>query len=170
MSRVRRRVFQCEPLEGRQLLSTAHAVAAPARPAAAVAHGKPLALDDVMAASAYAVKNDNGSSEDAVISLAGQAGSMGQVTGTLTEGIDETIETIARANLVLKNSRGTVTLTLSRFDVLQNLTRAYNSGFVAKYVVTSGTGAFAGATGSGTIQVTPDIGDFDMHVTLHSTA
>jgi hypothetical protein len=154
MSRDRRRPLRFESLEGKQLLSAA----APALP-----------LGGTLAASAYQVTGNNGTTETARIGLAGRAGSMGNVVGLLTEGIDESVEVVARANLVLANASGSVTLTLNREVIMQNLTMPYNMGFTADYTITSATGAYRHDVGGhGTIAVSPDVGDFDMHVTLDS--
>lgn len=169
MSRDRRRTPRLESLEGKQLLSTAHPAAAAPKPAAA--HAAPLVLDGLMAASAYAVPLRTGAIDQAVITLAGNAGAMGPVKATLTEFIDVSTESVRRANLVITDARGSVTLTLSKFSVFENLTTDYNEGYSADYVVTSGTGSFAGATGgAGAIRVKPDITDPDLHVALHTTS
>lgn len=170
MARQRRRSFEIETLEGKLLLSTAHAavpaaVQAPA-PSPPTLHGKPLALHGVMAASAFKVSPIVSNAEPVQISLAGTAGALGAVTGTLTEEVDEQVEEVTRGTLVLQNARGTLTLDFVRPDVMENLTEPYNEGFVVSYKIAAGTGAYAGATGSGTLDVSPDIGDFDIHVAL----
>jgi hypothetical protein len=165
MARERPRPLRVETLEGKLLLSTVHA----ARPAAVgppMVHGQPLSLAGTMVASAYQVLPAKSMARPVKISLAGSVASMGRVTATLTEQIDEQVEAVAHGDLVLQGARGSLTLNFDHVDVLQNLTTPYNSGFIVTYTVTSGTGAYAGATGSGTLLVRPDIGDFDLRVGL----
>lgn len=165
MARARSRPLRIETLEGKLLLSTVHA-AKPPVVGPPMVHGEPLSLAGTMVASAYQILPAKAMARPVKISLAGSVGSMGRVTATLTEQIDEQVETVARGDLFLQGAKGTLTLNFSQVDVIQNLTKLYNSGYVVTYTVTSGTGAYAGATGSGTLLVRPDIGDFDLRVGL----
>ncbi len=166
MARERRRPLGIETLEGKLLLSTVPAAkAAVAAPPPSI-HGKPLALGGVMTAAIYNVGRINAMARTVRIALAGSVGAMGPVEGLLTEQINESLEVVSQGNLTLENSRGSINLHFTHVNVIKNLTTPYNSGFVVDYTITNSTGAFAGATGSGILDVEPDIGDFDMHVTL----
>jgi hypothetical protein len=164
MSRDRRRSLRFESLESKQLLSTVPATTP--LPAAAVS---PLPLDGTMTAGAFSNTRVTGASSVARIALAGNAGAMGNVVGLLNEGINTTLQVAARAKLTITNADGSVTLTLTHFVVMRNLTKPWNMGFLANYKITSGTGAFLHAQGTGTFDIEPDIGDLDMHLALHSS-
>ncbi len=164
MSRDRRRTLRFESLEGKQLLSTVQPAAA--QPAATA----PLILDGTSLAGAYNVNRLTPNVQIVKISLAGTAGALGQVTSVLTEGIDTQLQVIGRGHMIVGNALGTVTLALSHFDVIKNLTVPYNSGLTADYAIASGTGAYAHAKGTGTFEILPVIGTNDMIMTLHTTS
>jgi hypothetical protein len=166
--RERRRAFplQIESLEGKLLLSTAHPAAAPPLVPPTV-HGQPLSLAGTLTASAYKVLPVVTANDQPVkISLLGTVGSLGQVSGTMTEQIDQSVEVVARGTLILQNAKGSIALNFSHGVLMQNLTEPYNEGFVVEYRIAGGTGAYAGATGSGVLDVAPDIGDFDLRAAI----
>ncbi len=162
MSRERRRPLRFESLEGKQLLTTFHPSVAPPVPAS-------LPLDGAATASAFSAQRINGNVQQVKIGLVGTAGALGRVTETLNETIDTSVEAIAKGNLVIANRLGSVTLNLTKFNIITNLTVPWNSGITANYTIVAGTGAYARSHGTGTFEILPDIGDLDMHLTLHTT-
>jgi hypothetical protein len=156
MSRNRRRTPRLEPLEGKQLLSTAHAHVTVHKPPAVHPASPPLI--GALVASTHTTVQDAVLAQTVTMPFSGSAGAMGRVRAVLTEDIDQSAEAVAKGNLVLTNGSGTITLSFGRVNVLQNLTMPYNSQFLANYTVTAATGAYAGkAGGTGVLQVTEDV-------------
>ena len=169
MSRNRRWTPRLEPLEGKQLLSTAHAH--PPVPKPPVVHPTSLPLDGALVASTHTTIQNTTLTQTVTMPFDGAAGSMGRVQGVLTEDINESAEAVAKGNLVLKNGAGTVTLSFAQVNVLQNLTVPYNSQFLVNYKVTAATGAYAGKTGgTGVLEVTEDVGGPDFHLKIGPTS
>ena len=169
MSRDRRRTPLLEPLEGKQLLSTAHAHVNVVKPP--VVHPTTLPLTGSLVAATQTTVQTTTLTATVTMPFTGSAGSLGQVQGVLTEDINQSAEVVARGNVVLKNGAGSVTLSFTRVNVLQNLTMPYNSQFLANYTVTAATGAYAGkASGTGVLELTEDVASPLFRLKLDSTA
>jgi hypothetical protein len=156
MSRNRRRTPRLEPLEGKQLLSTAHAHPPVHKPP--VVHPTSPPLKGALVSATHSTVRNTTLTETVTMPFSGTAGSMGPVQGVLTEIINESAEVVSQGNLVLTNGAGSVTLTFGSVDVLQNLTMPYNSQFLTNYKVTAATGAYAGkVSGTGVLEVTENV-------------
>ena len=135
MSKTTRRTLSFDSLEGKVLLSTGMA-----DPAATVARAtaRGLSLKGILTG----VSNPTGVAVTS-FTVKGNAGAMGRVRGTLALAIPLTpgrAPKLSGAILTLTNRLGHVQLTIGKSSIPY-----YN------YVITAGTGSFAGASGSGLI-------------------
>jgi hypothetical protein len=137
MSKTTRRTLSFDSLEGKVLLSTGMADPA-ATVARATARGLFLkgVLTGVSSPTGVAVNT---------FKVKGNAGSMGRVKGSLALAIPLApgrVPKLGGAILTLANRQGHVQLTIGR-----------SSNVYYNYVITSGSGSFASASGSGIITV-----------------
>ncbi len=128
---------QVEPLEGKILLSTAHA-AALARAAQVAAMPFSIAGMLKMPTTSVATFTLNGQNMG-TFKLSGKLGSMGQVNGKFVAILDAS-NNMTSGILSLTGRRGTVQLSMTNDPTDQT---AYD------FTVAKGTGAFVNATGSG---------------------
>jgi hypothetical protein len=139
MSRSRRGALQVEPLEGKVLLSTAHASALAAARAAQVA-AQPFSIAGTLKMPTTSVVTFQVSGQTmGSFKLSGKLGTMGQVNGKFVALLDAN-NNMTSGVLVLTARKGTVTLSMSPDTTDET---AYD------YTVSSGTGIFAAASGSG---------------------
>jgi hypothetical protein len=149
-------MFQVESLEGKQLLSAMHAAhhAAPNAPA--------LVLDGDL--------KDKNTANDAE-QFSGHVKGMGAVRGTVMVNYTGP-NSPTDAEVVLTNSRGSVTLVAGPNDVLSVADNANNQVNTYRFTVQSGTGAYARASGAGTFTWTVDTADWvtsPADLKLHTT-
>jgi hypothetical protein len=137
MNRKNRKAPQLEPLEGKLLLSTTHAVTRQAQ--VHVAPAFTLAGTLRMPASSVATFVQ-GTQTYGTFQLNGKIGTVGQVTGTFVAPIDASNNMTGPGVILCKNRRGSVNLTIST-DATDNT--SYD------FTIKAGTGAFAAATGTG---------------------
>jgi hypothetical protein len=137
MNRKNRKAPHLEPLEGKLLLTTTHAVIHPAQVHVAPAFS--LAGTLRLPATSVATFTQGGQTYG-TFQLNGKIGTVGQVTGTFVAPINSSNNMTGQGVLLLKNRRGSVYLTVLT-DAADNT--SYD------FTVKSGTGAFAAATGSG---------------------
>jgi hypothetical protein len=137
MNRKNRKAPQLEPLEGKLLLSTVHAVSHPAQVHVAPAFS--LAGTLRMPASSVATFVQGGNTYG-TFQLNGKLGTVGQVTGTFVAPIDANNNMTGQGVILFKNRRGSVYVTVLT-DAADNT--SYD------FTVKTGTGAFAAASGSG---------------------
>jgi hypothetical protein len=165
MARPRARIFEVESLEGKQLLSTMHVTHSTAP--------KPLTLvlDGDLKEPVQQVVFSNGvnHSEER---LSGSVKSMGAVQGTLILDYIPNTDRVKDAKLILTNSKGSVTLGYGKNALISQSDLV--TKFIARYrfVVQSGTGAYAGASGAGIYTETlvgdgwePNSVDLKLHTT-----
>ncbi len=139
MSRFRRGAPQVEPLEGKVLLSTARA-AALALAAEVAAQPFSIAGTLKMPTNSVATFTLNGQSMG-TFKVSGKLGSMGQVNGKFVALLDAN-NNMTSGIFVLTGRKGTVNLAMSNDPLDQT---AYD------FTVSSGTRAYASATGAGKI-------------------
>lgn len=147
MSRDRRRAPRLESLEGRQLLSTAHFDHIVARAA------PPLVLNGTMKGSLTTFLDTPGPPETLSEVFTGRARSMGAVRVVVSDQIDSATGSLLGGKVILSNPRGSVHLAFGPTSVVSNQTVGTLSTQVVHYTVVQGTGAYAGASGSGTFTV-----------------
>jgi hypothetical protein len=147
MSRDRRRAPRLESLEGRQLLSRAHFdhIVARATP--------PLVLNGTMKGSLSTFLDTPGPPETLSEVFNGRARSMGAVRAVVSDQIDPTTGALLGGQVVMSNPRGSVRLAFGPNSVVSNQTAGNLATQVVRYTVAQGTGAYAGASGSGTFTV-----------------
>lgn len=160
MRRDRRPTLRIEALEGRSLLSTFAAHRAP-RPQALVASG-PLQLEGDLEGFPNPGEGAGQSR------LKGAVGPLGQVSATLSAPVDPGTGQLLGAEVVLKGRRGTIRLSSATEDFVSDLPGEHYSQAIARYRVRSGTGAYAGASGSGTLVIRTLFPDGHVLLGLHS--
>jgi hypothetical protein len=155
MSRERSLCF--DALEERELLSRAH-IAAHARPAAAATT---LVLNGTLTVDNKAATTTMDESGDTMTAtpVAGQLGSLGEVHGTWNEAADEYGDYMGPDTIQLRNASGSITIA---FNEQKTGPRHRVTGGGVEYGVpllaSGGTGAYAGARASGTLELTTNSG------------
>jgi hypothetical protein len=138
-NRSKRQSPQLETLEGKLLLSTAHAAVAKHTPAATPV--APFTLNGSLQVPSLSVVTFTQNGENmGSFKVHGKLGTMGQVTGTFVAILDSTSTYMSSGGLVLNGRHGTVTLAMSSDP---KDTTSYD------FHVFSGTGAYATASGAG---------------------
>lgn len=152
MNRVR--TLQFESLEGRQLLSVAHAAhAAHAKPHHAPA--TPLVINGTLTVNnKEALTNTNlDDGYTTSVPITGQLGGVGEVHGLWYESTDEYGDYLGPDTITLHGARGAFTITFS------NATSgpAHKNGTTVSYehpqIISGGSGAYAHVTESGSIDL-----------------
>jgi hypothetical protein len=156
MSRVH--CLRFDALEARELLSTAHhaaahAAKAHARPAAVAG---PLALDGTLTVNNRATVENMDAEDDTIttVPVSGQLGAMGQVSGLWYESVDAYGDYLGPDTITLHGAQGSVTVAFNNGSPGP----AHRTGPHAVYYqhplqIEGGTGAYAGETGRGTIDL-----------------
>ena len=139
-----------EPLEARKLLSAAKVAAAHPAPAGPVALVGTLSVD---ARDATATMNPDGSTTTSM-AVAGQLDALGKVRGVWNEKTDAFGDVLAPDVLRLRDPKGTIVVTFNN----QTPGAAHKLGRNVIFHphaqrIFSGTGAYAGATETGTVQI-----------------
>lgn len=148
MNRRRRPALQIEPLEGKLLLAYAgtHATAALAVKAQVQTTAAPraFALDGALRTPVSSIKTyvSNEGAHIGTFTLTGRLKGTGQVRGTYLATLDPESRVMQSGGITFTNRRGSVILTLANDP---------NDNTSYLYTVASGTGKFAGATGSGKV-------------------
>lgn len=138
-----------EPLEGRELMTAArHAVAHPAPAAITLAPVGTLVVDDRDATAAMNVLGSSTTSTP----VAGVLGTLGKVRGVWEKTYDTFGDYVGPDTLRLRNPRGTFVITFNAAHAgkVRHLAGGATTFEVADRV-RGGTGAYAGASGGGTI-------------------
>ena len=164
MSRDRRfrTPLSLESLEGKQLLSTLHGHAKTAHHPAHVLTTRSFSLDGNLRAPIASIQTYHTADQHfGVYSATGRLKSMGQVQASFVATLDPTETVMSTGRMTLSNRRGSVALELSTDQT---------DPTIYVYKVTTGTGAFSTATGSGTISTGGITPDFKlMTFTIHTT-
>jgi hypothetical protein len=158
MLKTKRRTLQFDCLEGKILLSTGMA-----DPAATVRRDvvKRLLIDGAL----YGIPNGTTGPEGYTVStfsVVGHTASMGNVSGSfnLADSFVPVgkLPNLGNASLTLTNHKGSVQLTIA-----PSKTKLYH------FKITSGTDHNAGATGSGTLTISPTQGTINFVIIVHSS-
>jgi hypothetical protein len=159
------RPLRFDALESKQLLSTVHHHVAPPT-AHAPAH---VILDGDLTGtlSGIHLTYSHGQVSGAVESFSGRLRTMGAVKAAYTVDSATDGTTVLGGSIDLTNSKGSVHITFGQND----LTYGSDGKPTARYMVASGTGAYAAATGAGTSTISPSIHGHTvvLHMTLHTT-
>jgi hypothetical protein len=150
MRPIRRPHF--ESLEGRQLLSTAHAAAHAGRAAAvSVAINGTLTIDNNAGST---VENPDGSTTT-IVPVAGQLGSFGKVHGLWSETDDAYGDYEGPDTILIHTSEGAFTIAFNNTGTKPSSSKPHGPlTYVHAQLIGDGTGAFARASESGAIEVT----------------
>ena len=150
MARPPARMFEVESLEGKQLLSTMHLAhhTAPQPPA--------LVLDGDLKDPTGMIANNSDMSRSTE-KFSGHVRGMGVVTGSILNYVpgtttDNPLPGAAPhgpPEIVLANPKGSVTLSIDRNDTISQTDTSKELVTKLHYTVESGTGAYAGAAGTG---------------------
>lgn len=143
MARDRRQAPRLESLEGRRLLSAAHFDH--------IVRKAPV-LNGTFRGSLGTFLDTPGPPETLSEVFYGRARSMGAVRAVVADQLDAAGNLLG-GQVTLSNPRGTVQLGFGPGDVVSTQTVGQLSTEVVRYTVTAGTGAYAGASGSGTLTV-----------------
>jgi hypothetical protein len=150
MTRHRARSFQLESLEGKQLLSTLHpAHHATPKPAALVLDGTLSGLRGQTVHTTDST-NSNFQSQEPV---SGKIKSLGRVQANVNVSTNfsrDSATPITHNEIVLQGAKGSVTLSYGP-DILSEQVKPHAVIGVYHYTVVSGTGAYSGASGTGTV-------------------
>ncbi len=152
MARERRRSPRLESLEGRQLLATAHFDHIVARAAA------PLVLNGTLRGSISTFLDTPGPPETLSEVFNGRTRSMGNVRAVVSDQVDPTTGNLLGGQVALTNGRGSVHLVFGPGDVVSQQVVGTLTTQVVRFTVAAGTGAYAGAGGSGTFTVLQNAG------------
>jgi hypothetical protein len=147
-----------ETLEGRQLLSTAHVAAAHAAHAARAVAAPPvlngtLTMDNNPDAISTTTNADGSTTTS--VPVAGQLGTLGKVRGIWNETVDEFGDYEEPDELILRDSKGALGVAFN--DQNSQPVHAKARGAISyehSQRVLGGSGAYARATESGSIEVT----------------
>ncbi len=165
MARPRARMFQVESLEGKRLLSAMHVTHHTA------AHSPALVLDgDLKDPSGNIVYNSDMS--QSTENFSGSVKSMGTVTGAVLN-FDPYTTPLNNPQIVLTNPQGSVTLSIDQNHMISQKDAGTKTVTRMHYTVESGTGAYAGAAGTGVFTET-QVGDGwnppSVDLKLHTTS
>jgi hypothetical protein len=142
-----------ETLEARMLLSRGHALAH----ARAAVIATPLQLNGTLAVDAQAAilnMNVDGSTTSET-PVAGQLGSLGEVHGTWYESFDEYGDYLGPDTVSLHNSKGTIVIAFNDQKQVRTHKTAHGPiSYVYAQRVQGGSGAYAHAAETGTIELT----------------
>ena len=139
MARPRARKFEVESLEGKHLLSTMH-VANHLLPTMHVANHPKTPAPLVLTGSLKELDVDK---------FSGRLASMGEVHATLFDVYLFDSDPHTDGKIVLANSKGSVTLGLDQSHIISLSNTLAKSVARVPFHVQSGTGAYAGASGTG---------------------
>jgi hypothetical protein len=165
MARPHARMFQVESLEAKQLLSTTHVTHhTAAQPPALVLDGD---LKDPTGNIIY-----NSDMSQSTENFSGRVKGMGVVTGSVLN-FDPYTTPLNDPNILLTNSKGSVALGIDQNDVISKRDTGNKTVTKLHYTVESGTGAYAGASGTGVFtesQVANGWGPPKVDLKLHTTS
>ena len=161
MSRDRRNPPNCEPLEGKLLLS--------ASPSTLPAATGTVILDGNFTSNAKSVKSTGTTTVTITEPFVGRSRSLGRVKATLTEVVDNTTGTLQSAGIVLNNAKGSVVIAFGQNDLISQTSTKTKSTEVLAYTVDHGTGAYANAGGAGTFTMTYVFKSGAIRAKFHST-
>jgi hypothetical protein len=143
MARDRRQSPRLESLEGRQLLSAMHYDHIVARAAA------PVVLDGKLQGNLSSYTEAAGPPRTMSEAFSGRVRSMGRVNGVVADQVDSSGNLIG-GSITLTNRRGAVVLGFGPGSTVSTQQAGTLYSQVVRYSVVSGTGAYAGAGGTGT--------------------
>jgi hypothetical protein len=166
MSRTTRRILAFDAMEGKVLLSSGLGhPAAVAQPAAAVHRAQAqlshVLLNGTLAGIPFGTVSQGGVTVSS-FTLKGKAQSMGKVTASL--GLTDTLispgkePNLSNATLTLSNARGSVQIKMASSPSNRHI-----------FIVTSGTGTYASAYGSGTAVISFNQRMHEYQITLRSS-
>ena len=169
MSHVRTLGF--DALEGRRLLSAARAIAPHTMPMIAAA---PVVLDGTLTVDnqgATSSNNADGSSTSST-PVAGHLAALGKVRGVWNESQDAFGDSTGVDVLRLHNSKGSIIITFNTLNTVKAEPAAHGALYYSRaQKLYSGTGAYAGATESGMINLTTNHGRNQIvSLTIESTS
>jgi hypothetical protein len=143
MTRHRARSFQLEALEGRQLLTALHpAHHATSNPATLVLSGTLKGLANKLDVSGFS----------------GEIKALGRVHADVSSSTGFNPGSSLLTEIIVTGAKGSITLSFGPDFASDNLTRT-TEVFGYAYTVVSGTGAYAGASGTGNLTLTVPTGD-----------
>jgi hypothetical protein len=155
MSRVRAHAFSFDALEDRKLMTAAHRVAKPHTTPMII--GTPLVLNGTLAVDnnlASSMNNPDGSTTTST-PVAGNLSSLGKVEGVWNSTVDEFGDIDGPNVLRLANAKGSVIITFNTANAAKAHSAGHGSVYYARaQKLYTGTGAYAGATESGMLDMT----------------
>jgi hypothetical protein len=156
-----------DPLEGRQLLSTAHFDHIVARPAAVIT---PVALEGTLVGGTSSVKSSTKGPESLRVRFNGQVAPLGSVQAVYTERLEFNYGQVDSATVALRGPHGSLTLASVPGNlILSTYSPTGNSTEFAARVV-SATGVYAHASGSEDVTVTEQAGNIPAYLSVKPTA
>ncbi len=143
MNRKRKKPLDFEPLEGKQLLTTLHHAAVRPHAAANVATQN-FSLAGTLHTALATIQTFTANNQNyGTFSFTGKVKSMGAIHGAFVAAVDSSQQYMSTGMMRFISKKGTVDLALSPAP-------GDKSSYL--FTVSSGTGAYTGATGSGRIQ------------------
>jgi len=169
MSRDRSRSPRLEPLEGRQLLSTARASrAVPAPKLAAQVLAPAQSLDGDLSGSLRDLIVRGGATSAMSQPFAGTIPAIGPVIARVNTLYNGTTRALIRGEIIVAGQAGSLRLAFADRDQVSHRADDSSAEAVGTYRVDSGSGAFATTKGSGTFKLSTSVADNRLHLVLRS--